>query len=73
MPTKLRPLPEKKLAVTIPEEFNSVTLVIPRVVMPDALKSVTLVTPRVVIPEALKSVTEAIPPITFTAVVAVDA
>ena len=41
--------------------------------MPDAVKSVTLVTPRVVIPEALKLVTEAIPPITFTAVVAVDA
>lgn len=73
IPTKLSPLPEKKDPVTIPAEFNSLTVVTPRVVIPDALKLVTLVTPRVVIPEALKFVTEAIPPITFIAVVAVDA
>ena len=53
IPTKLTPSPEKKGAVIIPAEFNSLTVVTPRVVMPGLTES---------------CVTEAIPPITFTAV-----
>ena len=53
---RVEPSPIYEDAVTIPVDFNSLTVV----------------TPRVVIPVALKLVTEAIPPITLIAVVAVE-
>jgi len=74
IPTKLIPLPEKKVAVIIPAELNWLTVVTPRVVIPETWRLEAVIKPTVVIPGPTWScVTEAIPPITFTAVVAVDA